>query len=61
MFCQDLEPALVLEDNDGCSHTSQGRVDRRLEEVAEAVGGGLLSVTNAIEHGTWRQWDSGWA
>ena len=36
--------------------------------VRQAVGGGcqsgwgrLLSVTNAIEAGTWRQGDSGWA
>ena len=39
----------------------QKRLDRRLEEVAEAVGGRLLSATNAIEAGTWRQGDSGWA
>ena len=39
----------------------QRRLGRRLEEVAEAVGGRLLSVTNAIEAGTWRQGDSGWA
>ena len=32
-----------------------------LEEVAKAVGGGALSVTNAIEAGIWRQGDSGWA
>ena len=38
------------------------------EAVRQAVGGGcqsgwgrLLSVTNAIEAGTWRQGDSGWA
>ena len=37
------------------------RLGRRLEEVAEAVGGRLLSVTNAIEAGTWHQGDSGWA
>ena len=36
--------------------------------VRQAVGGGcqsgwgrLLSVTNAVEAGTWRQGDSGWA
>ena len=39
----------------------QKRFGRRLEEVAEAVGGRLLSVTNAIEAGTCRQGDSGWA
>ena len=39
----------------------QRRVGRRLEEVAKAVGGRLLSVTNAVEAGTWRQGDSGWA
>ena len=39
-----------------------------LEAVGQAVGGvcqsgwgRLLSVTNAIEAGTWRQGDSGWA
>ena len=37
----------------------QRRLGRRLEEVAKAVGGRLLSVTNAIEAGTWRQGDSG--
>ena len=38
------------------------------EAVGQAVGGGcqsgwgrVLSVTNAIEAGTWRQGDSGWA
>ena len=38
------------------------------QAVRQAVGGGcqsgwgrLLSVTNAIEAGFWRQWDSGWA
>ena len=38
------------------------------EAVRQAVGGGcqsglgrLLSVTNAIKPGTWRQGDSGWA
>ena len=39
----------------------QTRLDRRLEEVAKAVGGRLLSVTNTIEAGTWRQEDRGWA
>ena len=39
----------------------QRRLDRRLEEVAKAVGGRLLSVTHAVEAGTWRQGDSGWA
>ena len=39
----------------------QKRLDRQLEEVAKAVGGRLLSVTSAIETGTWRQGDSGWA
>ena len=37
------------------------RLGRRLEEVANAVVGRLLSVTNAIEAGAWRQGDSGWA
>ena len=35
--------------------------DGRLEAVAEAVWGRLLSVTNAMEAGTWRQGGSGWA
>ena len=43
----------------------QRRLDSRLEEVAEAVGGRLLSVTNAIEAGhlaSGRQWlGIGWA
>ena len=42
----------------------QRRLGRRLEEVAEAVWGRLLSVTNAIEAGIWRQgqWlGIGWA
>ena len=45
----------------------QRRLDRRLEGLAEAVGGAcrggwgrLLSVTNAIGPGTCRQGDSGW-
>ena len=33
----------------------------RLEEVAKSGWGQLLSVTNAIEAGTCRQGDSGWA
>ena len=40
------------------------RLGRRLEGVAEAVGGRLLSVTNAMEAGFWRrrQWlGMGWA
>ena len=32
----------------------QRRLDRRLEEVSKAGWGRLLSVTNAIEAGTWR-------
>ena len=52
----------------------QGRIRREgtskagPEAVWQAVGGGcqsgwgrLLSVTNAIEAGTWRSGDSGWA
>ena len=34
----------------------QQRLGRRLEEIAKAVGGRLLSVTNAIEASAWRQW-----
>ena len=37
------------------------RLDRRLEAVAKAVRGRLLSVTNASQAGTCRQGDSGWA
>ena len=44
------------------------RQRRPPEAVRQAVGGGcqsgwvrLLSVTNAVEAGTWRQGDSGWA
>ena len=37
------------------------RLDTRLEGVAQAVGGRLLSVTNAIEGGNCRPGDSGWA
>ena len=43
----------------GPQRRPQRRLDRRWEEVAKAVGG--LSGTNAIEPGTWRQGDSGWA
>ena len=50
----------ALEGN-GPQRRPQRQLDRRLEEVAKAVGGRLLSVTNAIEAGTWRQGDSGWA
>ena len=44
----------------GPQRRPQKPLGRRLEEVAKAVGGRLLSVTNAIEAGTWRQGDSGW-
>ena len=37
----------------------QKRLDRRLEEVAKAVGGGEGRLLNAIETGTWRQADGG--
>ena len=44
----------------GAQGRPQRRVIRRLEEVAKAVGGRLLSVTNAVETGTW--WlGTGWA
>ena len=45
----------------GPQRQPQKRLGRRLEEVAKAVGGRLLSVTSAIEAGTWSQGDSGWA
>ena len=39
----------------------EGALEAAPEAVRQAVGGGLLSVTNAIKAGTWRQGDSGWA
>ena len=46
----------------------KGASEAAPEAVGQAVGGGfqsgwgrLLSVTNAVEAGTWRQGDSGWA
>ena len=52
----------------GGSITREGTPEAAPEPVRQAVGGGcqsgwgrLLSVTNAIEAGTWRQGDSGWA
>ena len=45
----------------GSEGTPRRRLDGRLEDVAEAVGGRLLSVTSATEAGSWRQGDSGWA
>ena len=46
----------------------EGASEAAPEAVRQAVGGGcqsgcgrLLPVTNAIEAGTWRQGDSGWA
>ena len=45
----------------GPQRRPQRRLGRRLEGVAIAVGGRLLSVTNAIEAGACRQGDSGWA
>ena len=47
-------------DGKGSQRWPQKRVDRRLEEVAEAVGGWLLSVTNAIEAGTLHEGNSSW-
>ena len=51
----------------GCI-TTEGTSEAAAQAVRQAVGGGcqsgrrrLLSVTNAIEPGTWRQGDSGWA
>ena len=40
------------EEGKGPQRRPQKRLGRRLEEVAKAVGGRLLSVTNAIEAGT---------
>ena len=46
----------------------EGASEAAPEAVRHAVGGGcrsgwgrLMSVTNAVEAGTWRQGDSGWA
>ena len=46
----------------------EGASEAAPEAVRQAVGGGcqsgwgrLLSVTHAVEPGTWRQGDSGWA
>ena len=39
----------------GPQRRPQRRLGMRLEEVAKAVGGRLLSVTNAIEAGTWHR------
>ena len=38
----------------GPQRRPQRRVDRQLEGVGKAVGGRLLSVTNALEAGAWR-------
>ena len=48
-------------DGKGPQRRPQQRLGRRLDEANEAVGGRLLSVSNAVEPGTWRQGDSGWA
>ena len=48
-------------DRTGPQRRPHKRLDRRLEEVAKSGWGRLLSVTNAIESGTCRQGDSGWA
>ena len=57
-------PAMCWEGK-GPQRRPQKPLDGRLEEVNEAVGGRLLSVTNAIEAGTWLsggQWlGIGWA
>ena len=37
------------------------RLGRRLEEVVKAVGGGYCRLENAIEVGSCRHGDSGWA
>ena len=57
----------VVSHGQGCIGR-EGTSEVAPEAVGQAVGGGcrsgwgrLLSVTNAIEAGTWRQGDSGWA
>ena len=46
-------------EGEGPPRRPQRRLDRRLEEVAKAVGGGYQSVTNAIEAGACRQGEAG--
>ena len=57
----------LMRPRQGCIRRG-GTSEAAPEAVRQAVGGGcqsgwgrLLSVTNAIEAGTWRQGDSGWA
>ena len=59
----DFDFSAIRHDRSGCI-----RREGTSEAVRQAVGGGcesgwgrLLSVTNAIEAGTWHQEDSGWA
>ena len=56
-----------MREGQGCK-SREGTSEAAPEAVGQAVGGGspsgcgqLLSVTSAIERGTWRQGDSGWA
>ena len=74
-FCANHEPptgmhcslCLSIPPTRGCIRR-EGTSEAAPEAVGQAVGGGcqigwgrLLSATNAIEAGTWRQGDSGWA
>ena len=56
-----LAPVFLTRDaleGKGPQRRAQKQLDRRLEEVAKAVGVRLLSVANTIEAGTCRQGDS---
>ena len=66
VFCGGMPPDCVCV-GEGCIGRA-GASEAGPEAVRQAVGGGCqsgwgrsLSVTNAIETGTWRQGDSGWA
>ena len=61
--CPPLPPCRTTRDaleGKGPQRRPQKRLDRRLEEVAKAIGGRVLSVTNAIEAGTCHRRHSGW-
>ena len=75
MICGPIPPLFlvrcgsskILRAYQGCVRR-EGTSEAAPEAIRQAVGEGsrsgwgrLLSVTNAIEAGTWRQGDSGWA
>ena len=68
-LCLPVNCGMYIPDHNrqGCIRR-EGTSEAALAAVRQAAGGGcqsgwgrLLSVTNAIEPGTWRQGDSGWA